>query len=79
VVREVHLESVEAIGNRRAGRAPGLVVGAEHEVIDTSCDRPAEQVLRASPVPGRCRSDRPSRRAPRAARGAARPARRCDG
>jgi triosephosphate isomerase len=38
-------ETVEAIGERRARRAAGLVVGAEHEVIDEQLRTAVEQIV----------------------------------
>ena len=45
MVREVDREAFEAIRDHRAGRAPGLEVGTEHEVIDQQLRAAAEQVL----------------------------------
>ena len=36
--------AVEAVGNRRARRTAGLVVGAEHEVIDEELRAPSEEI-----------------------------------
>jgi hypothetical protein len=44
VVGQVHGEPVEAVRNRRAGRAAGGVIGAEHEVVDEELRAPAEEV-----------------------------------
>src|SRR5881394_2390867 len=35
---------VEAVGDRRAGRAPGLVIGPEHEVVDEQLRAALEQL-----------------------------------
>ena len=56
VIREVHGEAVEAVGDRRAGRASRLVVGAEHEVIDQELRAAPEQVLERRGALRRCRT-----------------------
>jgi hypothetical protein len=40
---EVDDRAGEAVGDRRAGRAPRSVAGAEHEVIDQQLRPPGEQ------------------------------------
>src|SRR4029077_12061354 len=45
VVREVHSESIEPVGDHRAGRTASLVIGPEHEVIDEKLRASAEKVL----------------------------------
>jgi hypothetical protein len=45
VVRQVDDGAVEAISDRRAGRATGLAVRSEHEVVDEELQAPSEQVL----------------------------------
>jgi hypothetical protein len=44
VAGEVDDEAVEAVGDRRAGRASGGVVGPEHEVVDEQPGASPEQV-----------------------------------
>jgi hypothetical protein len=44
VVRQVDDEAVERVRDRRTGRAPGLVVGPEHEVIDEKLRATAEKI-----------------------------------
>jgi hypothetical protein len=44
VVRQVNREAVEPIGNRRAGRAPRLVVGAEHEGVNEELRASSEAI-----------------------------------
>src|SRR5438270_3902155 len=44
VIREVDGGAVEAVGDRRAGRAPGRVVGPEHEVVDEELRAPSEEI-----------------------------------
>src|SRR6185503_14158410 len=44
MVGEVNRESVEAVGDRRARRAAGGVVGSEHVVIHQELRAPAKQV-----------------------------------
>ena len=44
VVRQVDDEAVEAVRDRRAGRAACRVVGPEHEVIDEELRAPSEEV-----------------------------------
>ena len=47
------VDAVEAVGDRRAARAAGLVLGAEHEVVDEQLRAPVEQVRqRLAPVVG---------------------------
>src|SRR4029077_13062741 len=43
VVRQVDDEAVERVRDRRTGRAPGLVVGPEHKVIDEKLRATAEK------------------------------------
>ncbi len=53
VVGEVDGEAVEPVGDRRAGRTPGLVVGPEHEVIDEELRAASEEVRqRGAPLVG---------------------------
>ncbi len=53
VVGEVHDESVEAVRDRRAGRATSRVVGPEHEVIDEELRTPSEEIRqRSAPLVG---------------------------
>src|SRR5882672_9269151 len=44
VVRQVDLESIEAIGDPRARWTAGGVVGSEHEVVDQELRTPAKEV-----------------------------------
>ncbi|MNT15476.1 hypothetical protein D3C72_1505290 [compost metagenome] len=44
VVGQVDGKTVEAVGNCRARRAAGLVVGPEHEVVDEQLRAPFEQL-----------------------------------
>src|SRR5207245_11516288 len=44
VIREVDDGAVEAVCDRRAGRAPGRVLGPEHEVIDEELRASSEKV-----------------------------------
>src|SRR5262245_61093287 len=44
MVGQVHGEPVKAVRDRRTGRAPGSVVGPEHEVVDEELRPPAEEV-----------------------------------
>jgi hypothetical protein len=44
MVREVHRDSIEAIGDGRAVGATGLIVWSEHEMIDQKLRAPAEEV-----------------------------------
>src|SRR5262245_9155547 len=44
VVGEVHREAVEAVRDRRAGRAAGAVIGSEHEMIDEQLRAALEQI-----------------------------------
>src|SRR6266852_3352816 len=41
----MHGDAVESVGDRRAGRTPGLVLRPEHEVVDEELRAPAEQIL----------------------------------
>src|SRR4029453_9720014 len=53
VIRQVHGEPVEAVRDRRAGRAPGRVVGPEHEVVDEELRAPPEEIpQRGAPLVG---------------------------
>src|SRR6185437_1081769 len=46
-------KAVEAVGDRRAGRAARLVVRPEHEMVDEELRAPAEEVLeRRAPLIG---------------------------
>ena len=44
MVGQVYGEAVEAVGDRGAGRAPGRVVGAEHEVVHENLRAAAEEI-----------------------------------
>ncbi len=44
MVFEMSDDPVEPIGDRRAGRAAGRIVGAEHEMIDEELRAPLEEV-----------------------------------
>src|SRR6266478_9424604 len=48
MVGQVYGEPVEAVRDRGAGRAPGGVVGPEHEVIDEELRAPPEQTRQRS-------------------------------
>ena len=53
MVGQVHGDSVEAVRDRRAGRAAGGVVGSEHEVVDEELRAPTEEVCqRGAPLVG---------------------------
>src|SRR5262249_51884868 len=53
MVGQVRGEPVEAVGDRRAGRAAGGVIGPEHEVVDEELRAPAEKVRqRGAPFAG---------------------------
>src|SRR6058998_2751668 len=53
VVGQVDDEAVEPVRDRRAGRAPRLVVGPEHEVVDEELRAPSEEVCqRGAPLVG---------------------------
>ena len=44
MVGQVDDEAVEAVRDRRAGRTPCRVVGAEHEVVDEELRAPSEEI-----------------------------------
>src|SRR5207245_8545594 len=44
MVGQMHDDPVEAVRDRRAGRAAGGVVGPEHEVVDEELRAPSEEV-----------------------------------
>src|SRR5262245_12203015 len=46
VVRQMDDEAVEPVRDRRAGRAPRLVIGPEHEVVDEELRAPSEEVFK---------------------------------
>jgi hypothetical protein len=48
VVLEVNDEAVEAVRDRRAGRAARRVLGSEHEVVHEELRAPSEQVRQRS-------------------------------
>ena len=53
MVGQVHGDPVEAVRDRRAGRAAGGVVGPEHEVVDEELRAPSEEVRqRGAPLVG---------------------------
>src|SRR5882672_2905272 len=53
MVGQVHDDPVEAVRDRRAGRAAGGVVGPEHEVVDKELRAPSEEVhQRGAPLVG---------------------------
>jgi hypothetical protein len=53
MIGQVHGKPVEAVRNRRAGRTPCRVVGAEHEVVDEELRAPSEKVRkRSAPLVG---------------------------
>jgi len=46
-------EAVEPVRDRRAGRAPRLVIGPEHEVVDEELRAPSEEAFkRGAPFVG---------------------------
>src|SRR5262245_30996282 len=51
MVGEVHGESVEAVRDRRAGRAAGGEVRPEHEVVDEELRAPPEEVCQRGAPP----------------------------
>src|SRR5262245_36255915 len=51
MVGEVHGESVEAVRDRRAGRAAGGEVRPEHEVVDEELRAPPEEVRQRGAPP----------------------------
>ena len=53
MVGQVHDDPVEAVRDRRAGRAAGSVVGPEHEVVDEELRAPSEEIRqRGAPLVG---------------------------
>ncbi len=45
VIFQMDKDAVESVGDRRARRAPRLVVGSEHEVIDEKLRAPIKEIL----------------------------------
>src|SRR5262245_5263126 len=53
MVGKVHGNSVETVRDRRTGRAPGFIVGPEHEVIDEELRTSSKEVReRGAPLLG---------------------------